>query len=359
MNQEASNAARLEPFCKLADPARYLACVSDFSTHPESRDHWVTFFRKHFETILKLGIDAARARGEGPESAEARADSARREFHRIIDAYMAHPDAHGRVTLLTLDAWRDDTLRAHGFYDAFIDLKNRDNEKALPFLPSLCRELDSLSGIEQFTAVIQGVFAGNIFDMGAPATAHAVMGGSHDFHESRLAIRPRPWLFDDFDALARRMLHGAPHHKAVFFIDNAGSDFLLGALPMIRWLAQRGTQVVLAANELPTLNDMTVADVQAWWPRILQTEPSLSKLPIHHVSTGSGNPLLDLNKVSPQLNAASADADLVILEGMGRGVESNLEAEFCCEALNLAMIKDEMVARQRGGKVFDVVCRFR
>jgi hypothetical protein len=44
---------------------------------------------------------------------------------------------------------------------------------------------------------------------------------------------------------------------------------------------------------------------------------------------------------------------------MGRGVESNLEARFTCDALNLAMLKDEAVAARCGGKMFDVVCRFR
>jgi len=58
------------------------------------------------------------------------------------------------------------------------------------------------------------------------------------------------------------------------------------------------------------------------------------------------------------LNAASRDADLVILEGMGRGVESNLDAEFSCDAVNIAMIKDSAVAGRHRGKVFDVVCRF-
>ena len=127
---------------------------------------------------------------------------------------------------------------------------------------------------------------------------------------------------------ADRFLNRPPHRKAVFFIDNAGSDFLLGAMPMIRWMAQRGTQVVLAANERPTLNDMTIHDVNAWWPKIVEAEPSLADLPIQRVSTGTGEPLIDLSEVSAELNAAAADADLVILEGMGRGVESNLDAQF-------------------------------
>jgi len=44
---------------------------------------------------------------------------------------------------------------------------------------------------------------------------------------------------------------------------------------------------------------------------------------------------------------------------MGRGVESNLEAEFSCDVLNIAMIKDTAVADRHHGKVFDVVCQFR
>ena len=58
-------------------------------------------------------------------------------------------------------------------------------------------------------------------------------------------------------------------------------------------------------------------------------------------------------------NIEADDADLVILEGMGRGVESNLKASFTCDAVKLAMLKDEAVARRCGGKLFDVVCRFR
>ena len=160
-------------------------------------------------------------------------------------------------------------------------------------------------------------------------------------------------------ALFKRMTTGPKHKKAVFFIDNAGSDFLLGAIPMIRWFAMRGTKVIVAANERPTLNDMTIYDVNAWWPKIVEAEPSLATLSIERISTGTGEPLIDLSEVSAELNQASADADLVILEGMGRGVESNLDACFCCDALNLAMIKDVMVARRNHGKVFDVVCRFR
>jgi len=115
---------------------------------------------------------------------------------------------------------------------------------------------------------------------------------------------------------------------------------------------------VLAANERPTLNDMTIHDVRAWWPRVVEAEPSLATLPIGLVSSGTAEPLIDLSMVSPQLNDAARGADLLILEGMGRGVESNLDAEFICDSAKLAMIKDSAVAKRHGGKVFDVICRY-
>jgi type II pantothenate kinase len=249
-------------------------------------------------------------------------------------------------------------LRRWGFDDPFEDLKNRENEKMLPLLAAVCAEIDALPAREQLEALVLGLFAGNIFDMGADATAKKFLGSSPDFFATRASIGPRPWLIDDFDRLEARFREGPLHRKAVFFIDNAGSDFLLGAVPMMRWLARRGTRVILAANERPTLNDMTIGDVRAWWPRVVGAEPSIGGLPIEMVSTGTGEPLIDLGGISPELNSSSADADLVVLEGMGRGVESNLDAEFSCDAVTFAMVKDSAVAERHGGKVFDVVCRF-
>ena len=354
-----------QAFVKLADPAAYVACSWDLSQDAAGREHWVSFFKRHLETILSLGTAAVRARGGDVADAAVRGDACRAEFHGVFDRFAADPFGAGkrgcdRVTILTLDTWRDELLRRHGFVDAFIDLKDRENAAALPLLADVCRQIDAMpTEAEQLRAAVEGVFAGNIFDMGAEATATAFLSGGPDFFATRKSLAPRPWLIDDYDALAARLLGGPRHRLAVYFIDNAGSDFLLGALPLIRWMAMRGTAVVIAANERPTLNDMTIHDVADWWPRVLAAEPSLAGLPITRVSTGTGEPLIDLSAVSPALNAAADDADLVILEGMGRGVESNLDAAFGCDAANLAMIKDHVIARRQGGKLYDVVCRFR
>ena len=354
----------MSPFMLLADPAAYVACSWDLSLDGEGRTHWVEFFKRHLETILGLAIQAAAARQQDSDEVRHRVNACRAEFIAFFDAFAAQPNdmvrlGVKRVTILTMDQWRDAILRRHGFIDAFLDMKNRENQTALPFLPVVCRQIDALCGEEQFKAVIEGVFAGNIFDMGAEATAQAYLHAGPDFFQTRKTLARRPWLVDDYDAAVARFLHQPPHRKAVFFIDNAGSDFVLGALPMIRWMAQRGTHVVLAANERPTLNDMTIHDVNAWWPRVLAAEPTLSDLPIERISTGTGEPLIDLAEVSDDLNAAAKGADLVILEGMGRGVESNLDASFRCDAMNLAMIKDHMIAKRNNGRLFDVICRFR
>ena len=78
------------------------------------------------------------------------------------------------------------------------------------------------------------------------------------------------------------------------------------------------------------------------------------------VPSGGWLPLLDLRELGPALRAeiAARPPDLVLLEGMGRGVESNWHARLCCDAWKLAMLKDESVAHFLGGRPWDVVCRF-
>ena len=43
----------------------------------------------------------------------------------------------------------------------------------------------------------------------------------------------------------------------MILLDNSGADAVLGMIPLARELARRGAHVVLAANSLPALNDIT------------------------------------------------------------------------------------------------------
>ena len=74
--------------------------------------------------------------------------------------------------------------------------------------------------------------------------------------------------------------------------------------------------------------------------------------------SGGVAPLIDLRHLSESVCAHSTDADIVFLEGMGRGLESNFHSAFTVEAVKLCMIKQQIVADRHGGKLFDTVFRF-
>lgn len=44
-------------------------------------------------------------------------------------------------------------------------------------------------------------------------------------------------------------------------------------------------------------------------------------------------------QLSPECVAAAEDVDLIVVEGMGRAIETNLYASFTCDSLKLAMVK--------------------
>lgn len=50
--------------------------------------------------------------------------------------------------------------------------------------------------------------------------------------------------------------------------------------------------------------------------------------------------------------------DLIVIEGMGRALHTNLEAKFTCECLKLAVIKNRWLANRLGGDMFSVMCRY-
>lgn len=64
-------------------------------------------------------------------------------------------------------------------------------------------------------------------------------------------------------------------------------------------------------------------------------ESSLS-VPLMVVENGCGSPCIDLRQVSSELAAAAKDADLIVLEGMGRALHTNFNAKFKCDALKVS-----------------------
>ena len=111
-------------------------------------------------------------------------------------------------------------------------------------------------------------------------------------------------------------------------------------------------------------NDVTHDELVTLVKQVALIDTSLADAHAHGslrlVASGNGAPLIDLTQLSSQLCMAviEAEVDLVILEGMGRAIETNLQSRFTCDVLKLAMIKDHGVAEALGGSLFDLALRY-
>lgn len=348
----------MPPFCLLRDSTAYRPCPTDMLTDHEFRRHWLAHFRTHFEFVVQLAISVY-----GPQ-AETRARQCQQDFVHVLDQIERKPDLFGHLNLLVFDVLRQDKLNAWNLPDPFLHVKQRENQAMLALYPSVVAELDAHSQLrEALLLAVQGVFAGNIFDLGIMATAKRFSSGSVDFIKVRSEVASaRPWLVDHFDAFAEKILVGNGYKKVVIFVDNAGSDCVLGILPLARLLAKRGTQVLLAANDQPALNDVTYPEMIELLDEVSKVDQVMQRLIadglIVAVNSGCAAPLIDLRYVSDSLNKAMQGVDLVMLEGMGRALESNYDAQFTTDSIKICMIKDAMIAQREGGKIYDSIFRF-
>lgn len=346
-------------FCLLSDPDNYVPDSVDLRTDEPGRKYWLDHFAGHFTQCLEHALT------QYGRSARKQIAAAGAEFTQSLEKLRQDPQSPGggRLDIIALCRMRDGVLRSHGLKDPFMRIKQRENASAIALYGEVVARLAELRGREKWLALTKGVFAGNIFDLGSAATMH-LAGEATDFVAALADIKPRPWHVDDFDRLAENLPDSPPTNwrKAVIFVDNAGSDFVLGVMPLARELAMFGTMIVLAANELPSLNDITADETVIVIEDLCRQDDDLAALVragmFEVVSSGNDLPLIDLSDVSDELNESAADADLVLLEGMGRGVETNLDASFKTDALRLALLKDPHVAASIGGEVFDCVCKY-
>lgn len=52
------------------------------------------------------------------------------------------------------------------------------------------------------------------------------------------------------------------------------------------------------------------------------------------------------------------EADLIIIEGMGRAVHTNLNAKFKIDSIKMAALKNEWLAKTLGAKQFSVIFKY-
>lgn len=341
---------------QLADPDHYRPCDWDLQADAGGRAYWDALFRWHLDAVLLPLIQT-----EYKETPANLADF-RHAYLAAFDDLRACPARYDRVDILLFTELRRRVSAEYGFHDPFYGVKQRANEVAIELLAVVLAELDGAPPPTRQDLLVAGLMAGNLFDLGSKATVRSHEEGSAAFRESRASQAERRWLRNDALAWWRRWAEGPAFRDVLFFVDNGGSDVILGCLPLARWMVQAGARVTLAANTNPALNDITAAELDPLVKRCAGLDPFLAAA-VHDgrlrvAPTGSRLPLLDLTQLSEGFVRTTRDADLIMLHGMARAVESNFHARFRCEALWTAVLKDEAVAARLNGALLDCVFRY-
>ncbi len=339
----------------LQNPESYVACTQDLHADAETRDYWIHLFEHHLDALATLPVGERQF--QHLDGYRAFADDYLAGLAALRDA----PQSWNELTVLALTQYRDRLLRQYGSNDPFHDLKQRENDRALTQLPAVLQEIDRTAVDALPERLARGLFAGNLFDMGSDAAIAAFEKAGDGFAAACARVKPRPWPFDGLDDWRDRLFTGK-YDKCLFFVDNAGPDILLGVLPFCRWLLASDIEVVLAANDTPSLNDITVDELNALLERVAEIDPILRDRiragQLRLVDSGCTSPLIDLRYLTDACCTEARDADLLVLEGMGRAVESNFHTAFTVDCLKIALVKDEMVARSIGVELFDPIFRF-
>ncbi|KAL5976903.1 hypothetical protein ACLOJK_021239 [Asimina triloba] len=295
------------------------------------------------------------------------------------------PDAPAKAQKFA-ERLREQVLRELGFRDIFKKVKDDENAKAISLFEGVVRLNDAIEDdVKRMENLIRGILAGNIFDLGSAQLAEVFAKDGMSFLASCQGLVDRPWVIDDLDYLklkwSRKSWKKASDDLsmnplslpalifntktlisfAVIFVDNSGADIILGILPFARELLRRGTQVVLAANDLPSINDVTYPELIDIVKKLKDENGKLCGTDVSGLliaNSGNDLPVIDLSSVSQELAYLASDADLVILEGMGRGIETNLYAQLKCDSIKIGMVKHPEVAQFLGGRLYDCVFKY-
>jgi type II pantothenate kinase len=358
---------------QLSDPAGYRPCGLDMVADAAGRGYWLDLFGDHIVTLADHAVEEVADAGGNADDARRRIAGVVAGFRAWLNSARQDPAAiaeaagrDGGLTILDVCDERERRLRAAGFADPYRLAKEKETASALRVLPDVLAGLDAMPDARRRLAITRGVFAGNIFDLGATQTQSMFKSKRVDFAQTLARLRGRPWLVDDADAWLAGFERG--WRCPLVFIDNAGPDAVLGMLPLVRELLRGAERAVLAANTFPSLNDVTIDELADLLDAAGRLDGELAEARrdgrLVIVGSGNGAPLIDLRRLSPELTAIAERGvdghavDLIVLEGMGRAVESNYDAAFSTDTLKVCMVKDRGVAAALGGEVFDLVLRF-
>nr|KAJ0194331.1 hypothetical protein LSAT_V11C800437900 [Lactuca sativa] len=257
---------------------------------------WINLFANSIPSFKK------RAESDDTVSdAPAKAEKFAQRYTELLEDFKKDPESHGGPPdCIHLCRMRELILREVGFRDIFKKVKEEENAKAITLFKEVVELNDAIEDeSKRMENLVRGIFAGNIFDLGSAQLAELFSKDGMSFLASCQNIVPRPW--------------------AVIFVDNSGADIVLGILPFARELLRHGTKVVLAANDLPSINDVTYHELLEIISKLKDENGKLLGVDIQNLliaNSGNDLPVIDLASVSQELAYLASDADLVICEGM-------------------------------------------
>ncbi|XP_070259989.1 LOW QUALITY PROTEIN: 4'-phosphopantetheine phosphatase [Myotis yumanensis] len=344
----------------LLDPASYVPDTVDLTDDALARKYWLSCFEEALDGVVKRAV----ASQPGSADAAERAEKFRHKYWDKLQTLRHQPFAYGTLTVRSLLDTREHCLNEFNFPDPYSQVKQKENGVALRGFQSVVRALDALGWEERQLALVRGLLAGNVFDWGAKAVSEVLESDPQfGFEEAKKKLEERPWLVDSYDMWLQR-LKGPPHKCALIFADNSGVDLILGVFPFVRELLSRGTEVILACNSGPALNDVTYGEALLVAEHIAAMDPvvhsALREERLLLMQTGSSSPCLDLSRLDEGLAVLVRErgTDLVVIEGMGRAVHTNYGAALRCESLKLAVLKNPWLAARLGGRLFSVIFKF-
>lgn len=343
----------------LKDTSNYVADSVDLTLDSEAREYWLHCFEDAIDKFV------ARAVASQPDKNDAieRGEIFKEKYVERLRHLKQHPFAYGSLTVRSLLDMREHYFNEFEFPDPYFEQKKMENEFALSQLQDRLDEIDKLSWEERQINLVEGLVAGNVFDWGAKEIALLLEKGNFGFSSAKKNLEVRPWLIDCFDQWLLR-LQGPPHICAAIFVDNSGMDIILGVLPFARELLSRGTKVILCANSKPALNDVTFQELLVIINKVGNISPDLKEAfeeeRLLVMDSGQSSPCLDLSRLNVEVAQAMQrhKTDLILLEGMGRAIHTNLNAAFHCDSIKAAVLKNQWLSQRLGGKMFSVIFKF-
>lgn len=343
----------------LKNPDYYSSDSVDLLEDEEARTYWL----KCLEGLGYHFVEKASYLHPDDASACDKAKKCKDSFHEVLSSLRNNPAMFGQLSVRSLLDLNEHIIRENGFKDAWLHQKNVETTAALRNAPARFSQIDAIDNQDaRWKELCKGVIAGNMFDWGAKAIVDLFENCENfGMKEALSKIQPRPWLVDDLDSWVLR-LKGSAYKCVVIFVDNAGIDLILGILPLAREFLKRGSTVILSANSKPALNDVTHLECEIFFNRAMRhcsiIEDAIANNKLQFFESGGIGPCLDLRNLHAELCEAMRDVDLIILEGMGRAVHTNLYARFNVDCLKVAVIKNEWWAKRLGGKKFSVLFKY-